>query len=227
MIPSTLAGVVAFLIFVAPGVPWAEHVERHQSWRRIDGSFRQISRGAIWSTWFSVPSALLTILGLRLVAPGRLSALDRWLVQGQRPSGADVIVAVIAGFCELILAYGIMLLAWKTLSSKLYGPPSASTKSAWEEHIRKGEELARVFVSDGTSWFGQVAEFSTMNEWTAREIVLQDPVHVDSEGGSLWQASGKLVLPSAVITGVMIDTPEGESEDETLLELPPPVEGLE
>jgi hypothetical protein len=196
------------LVFVAPGIPWSERVERRQSWRRNEATFRQISRGVVWSAWFSLPATLITLLGLRLVAPSEFAGIRSWTLGGAHPTGWTVITVTAAAFVELLIALAIMRLVWIVLANRLYGTTDATAKSAWELFLKHDNQSARVFLSDGTSWVGPVRAFSTDNEWANREVVLTDPRRVDANGVAGPAAEGRIIIPSSEISGVLVDGEE-------------------
>lgn len=197
-----MASIIAFLVFVAPGIPWSERVEGRQSWRKEDGTFRQISKGVIWSAWFSLPATALTLLLMRCLIPTQLSELRAWLLAGGKLHGWNVVSLLGAAYLELLVAWGFMNVAWRLFASRLYGNTDASSRSAWETFLHHDDELVRVMLTDGRSCIGTVLAFSTDNEWSFRELVVATPVLVDKDGSVGKPFEGVLILPSISIIGV-------------------------
>lgn len=210
MVPTSLSAVVAFLILVAPGVPWTEKVRQHQSWRKSDSAFREIARVILWSIWGSLPATLLTGAALYVVYRPGYRDIRQWFLTDKPPNVTTLVVGIICGMVELVLAMAILEGIWWKLSTRLYGPTSTSQVSAWEQFLTKSSPAdvvsAQVILSDGTSWLGEVQAFSTDNEWSDREIVLANAAHasIDPGGSPGPTRPGHLVIPSAAIVGLQV-----------------------
>jgi hypothetical protein len=206
MVPTSLSAVVAFLIFVAPGIPWAERVQSQQSWRTTDSAFREVGRGVLWSIWFSLPATAITIGLLAAVSQTWLKDENRWFVSGHPPNGTTLVVATVAGLVELSIALTIMRVTWRLLSTPVYGGKVASRESAWTTLLTPqaegGHVSARVSLTDGSAWIGAVRGFSNDNAWGDREIILLNPCQVTRLGVVGPINPGHLVIPSAVIEAV-------------------------
>ncbi len=202
MVPTNRSAIIAFLIFVAPGIPWAERVQQRQSWRSNDSTFREIGRGVLWSILCSLPATLVTAALLYEFDRNGYRDLRQWFLSGRPPNIATLFVATVCGFVELLIAIGILRLYWKFLANLLYGPLESSRASAWQQFLAKTSPddvvSAQVIVTDGSSWIGQVQAYSTDNAWEDREIVLSNAARADLDpsGGKGPIRPGHLVIPS-------------------------------
>jgi hypothetical protein len=135
-----------------------------------------------------------------------LNLLTSWFLTGHPPSGTALIVGVGASLVELTFALLLMAVTWAVLAPRLYGEHPGKRDSAWVVFLTQPTPAvhvpARVFLTDGTSWVGQVCGFTADNEWANREIALLNPLRADAKGSRGPVLPGTIIIPAEMIAGV-------------------------
>lgn len=185
MTPSSWFTVLAFFLFVAPGLLY-DLCSAHKRIKRRESTFTEISRVALVSTLCS--SVAMGVL----VLTGALA--KKWwnkqpfpnpgaLVRGGSAYVADHFTALVWA-CALGLVVSLataLLLFWATHFKET---ATIAYRSAWQVVFRdhKPDTATAVYVRiklrDGTVWRGRVAQYSPDMELADREIVLSHPIAV-------------------------------------------------
>ncbi|MGW5441433.1 DUF6338 family protein [Nocardia asteroides] len=192
MTPNSWLTILAFFLFIAPGLLF-DWISAYRKVPRRESAFAEISRVALVSTGCSV-AALVTIL--------LFAALFNWRdwkpfpvpsAMLKQPSTyiADNLVRV--SVTMIVIAALALTFAW-ALSEIVYrgGKGQVFYESAWHRAFkvhRPDNALVhvRVVLTDGTIWSGCLLDFSPDMEVADRELVLQPPimckpVHRDPQG---------------------------------------------
>lgn len=211
--PSTGFSILAFFLFVAPGLLY-DLMSAQKRIRRRESTFTEISRVALVSTACSV-IALVVLVILSAIA----GIWDKHplpdvaaMIHGGTTYVADHVAAVsFAWTLGLIVSIGVAVGAF----AFVYRGDEAtiSYTSAWRSVLRDGLPTptpsvhVRAKLQDGTIWFGQVADYSPDMEVADREIVLCPPIAIRKEGGTLTPLDGKwarVVLPGPEIVSLAV-----------------------
>jgi hypothetical protein len=157
VIPQTAAALLAFLFLVAPGIVFENLRERRRP-TFDQTTFREVSRLALASLWFSVLSLVL-LAGLRAGVPAIMPDPGRWLREGNRYVQSNYQVVGWFFLAEVLIAIGLAA-AWSWWLGR--GKTSDIRRiSAWYKVFRHlpptgSEPFVRVFVEGGTEYYGKV-----------------------------------------------------------------------
>ncbi|WP_416567331.1 DUF6338 family protein [Nocardia testacea] len=182
MTPNTLLGIVAFFLFVAPGL----YYDRKSARLRVkppESVFGEISRVALVSTFCSLPALLL--LGVVAVVAGRrgwtwFPDLRALFKQGNSTYYADNLIQVsvtVVATAAVALLTAELWFRWVHRNDK----GVMTFESSWREVLRVKAPAgtvahARISMKDGSIWTGRVDAFSRGTELADREIVLAPPI---------------------------------------------------
>jgi len=187
MIPTGVASVIAFIFFVAPGLAWELLVERRRP-GITESTFREASRAALASTPFSVVSSAAVLIVAWRVNPAWTHDLSSWAVSGNAQSGQVIVIASCVALAELVLALLLVLLAWWAVADNWYGTARSHRRNTWDLvlNAKKGEEkIATIRLTGGMTYRGRVVAFSNDLAWQEREILLESPLFIVRDDGTL------------------------------------------
>jgi hypothetical protein len=210
MIPSSLATVVGFLFFVAPGLLFELLLGRRRP-TKVESAFGEASRVALFSAPFTIVSTAAVVLVVHHLNQHWLDLIVQWSTTGKPPSAGAMIAAALLALIEVALAcIGVLVVsliaAWKLRKRKF------TPKSAWSYSLTPpagSSTIVTVITTDGTQYRGQVLGFSPDLPWEEREITLCQPLSVlrDKELSPLPEQFLLLHSSSiASISAVWIDT---------------------
>lgn len=211
MTPTTWFTIVAFFLFVAPGLLFDLLSARKRVQRR-ESVFSEISRIALVSTFSSVVGALSVVLFGLLTARFNsdiLPSASEILIRGTPYIAENLTSLIITAACvvliSLITSWVSVYVIYKNYESGI------SYTSAWQLMLRVDKPdnscaHARIRLSDGTTWFGRVAHFSPDSELVDREIILCPPMAVKrgDELKPLPQKWHRVSLKGADITSLAV-----------------------
>lgn len=211
MVPSSLWGVVFFVVLVAPGLVLDHLRHRHRA-RVGESPFRELARVVLTS---------LVCSGVAFVA---LAALDEVLpdsaIVGPRATvGLDAEFArtnfwqLLVGLVSFVTISIGLAVAWHWRTKP--DDPPLTPKPAWEKVFRSDNPTAqapvlRIRLRSGTIVLGTLAEYTKAYELDDRELVLAAPLWVGSDDESLravdaaWQ---RMVVAGADIETILVQYP--------------------
>lgn len=179
MIPSSLATVIGFVFFVAPGLLFEMLLDRRRP-TKVESAFREASRVALFSTPFTIVSAAAVVVVMHNVDQHWLDLAIQWSTTGKPPNGGAIIAVAVMALVEVSLACtGVVaasLVAVWRLKGRKFTP-----LSAWSYSLTPpagSSTIATVTTTDGTQYRGQVLGFSPDLPWEEREITLCQPLSV-------------------------------------------------
>ncbi len=204
MIPTTWLAVLLFLITVSPGMLFDLLGAR----RRVgtaESAFREISRIALGSLAFT-GIATLVLVGVRAIAP-QLFLDPRGLILGGNIYLADhytQVLAVIAA--EAVVAHALAFSLHKYFARR--DGETIRKVSAWSQAFKHdvpaGHAVyARVRLTDGVVYTGQVAKFSADLPLEDRELLLAPPLASKIGTGTL--TSLPATYQRVIIRGPSVD----------------------
>lgn len=209
MLLNSATAVVAFVVFVAPGVVWSWLAERRRA-ALPRSSAVEAGLLAVTSVAFSLP-ALLTTFGIIWVFDRDLSSVDSWLT-GDTPTARRVAGA--AGTLVVLLVLSLLLVAvvYRTVGPKLLGARRLNMVSAWtdvlDESCPEGcEPMAELRLKDGSTVRGIVGPYTRDHELADRELILGPPIVHEHEGKltfGLRPSPDRLVVSGLDITSMSI-----------------------
>lgn len=223
---NTWFSILAFFVFVAPGVLYDLLSARKRVQRR-ESTFTEISRIALASTWCSL-AALLFLISVGVVAglwdkqpfPDPLALMDG----GTKYLSQHLAAVTWAAFLGIFVSFIVAILSAVIIHRKKKS--AISYVSSWLIVLRKDRpnESSTVHVraklKDGTTWFGKVAHYSPDHEVSDRDLVLCPPLATRSaaENSSIeeWPAKWtRVILPGSEIVSLAVsygpaDEPAGE-----------------
>lgn len=181
MIPTTVATLVGFLLFVAPGLLWEMLVERRKP-NKDESAFREASRVAVVSAPFSTAAVAATLALAYWLQRQWLSDVTTWIRTGRPPTNASVLVGAVLAVVELAITGALLAVAWWLLSDRLYGTGKLLDESAWTFALKKGSDgqvvRASVHLLSGDQLLGSVLSFTPDHPWADRELTLGQPLSV-------------------------------------------------
>jgi hypothetical protein len=177
MVPSTWLALLLFLFVVSPGILFdLLATRRHVS--AAESAFREIGRVVLGSLGFtSVAVALLLIV--RAVVPPAMPDPRALISGGTGYFAAHYALIFIAIGAEAVLAHGMAYLLHKRLAAR--GGETIRPMSAWskvfKDTVPKDHAVyARIRMTDGAVFIGQVLHFTADLPLADREIVLTRPM---------------------------------------------------
>lgn len=206
MIPSTTGAVLAFFLFVAPGLLFDLLAARRRA-GVPETTFREVSRVVLASTAFSgLAVALLALPGLGL--PPTRRWIYSWLwgrvdVSATQPTVLATMLAVATVACAL---------AWATHWHLSRGASALRQTSAWSQVFRTdapsgSAPYLRVKTASGSTYTGFVGSYTPNLEVSGRELVLVPPLWSAAPGKPLEAVTGwsRIVLRGDEIAVLMVD----------------------
>ncbi|MEV6258396.1 DUF6338 family protein [Nocardia sp. NPDC051911] len=189
MTPSTWLTVIAFFLFVAPGLLF-DQLSAQRKVKRRESTFTEISRVAGVSTICSgVAFLLFAVFGA--VCTWRkwklLPVPSAMIKQGSNYVADNLTKVAISSAVFVALS---LLAAWLLFEFVHHGNKAkVYYDSAWRlmmrEHAPESASVhVRATLSDGTVWFGRVHDYSPDLEAADRELVLQPPIAVKPKSDS-------------------------------------------
>lgn len=187
MTPDGWGSALAFLLFVAPGIVF-DLLSRRRRAGVDESAFREASRVALSSLVFSLLAALLVVprasrspivvRAARAVEAGGLSWLSS---EGLALLGVAVAQLVLS----CVLAFG-----WHSVLRLIGHGGNIVLGSAWTRVFRldlpddhEGYVLAK--LTSGAVWAGRVLSFSPDLELDHRELVLGQPLSIETASGDM------------------------------------------
>lgn len=203
MIPGTVATLVSFVLFVAPGLLWELLVARRKP-TKDESAFREVSRIAVVSAPFSALAVAATLLLARAVHAPWISQLTSWVRTGQPPTNSIMLVGAVLVVVELVIAGSLLGLTWLLFGTRIYGEATLLEESAWTFALRKpkdsDEVWATVRLQSGDRVRGRVLSFTADFKWADREVTLGAPLSVLASDGMIHPLYDQcLVIPAASI----------------------------
>ncbi|MCM6784922.1 DUF6338 family protein [Nocardia sp. CDC159] len=172
---------LAFFLFVAPGLLFDQLSARKRVKRR-ESTFTEISRVALISTVCSVTATAL-LAGAAAVMAWRgwkpFPVPSSLITQGSRYVADHVVPTAVTSLVFVVLSLLVSWVLFLLLHRKHKG--GISYTSTWRQVMRvrapEGTEVhVRAGMSDGSVWFGRVAEYSPDLEVADRELILAQPL---------------------------------------------------
>jgi hypothetical protein len=206
VIPSTTGAVVAFFLFVAPGLLFDLLAAR----RRVgvpETAFREASRVVLASTAFTL------LAGVVLGAAGlALSPVRRWLSQWL--TGRAVIDPTQPVVLVMLVAVALVAcaLAWGTHWHLSKGGSPLRQTSAWSQVFRSdappgSAPYVRVKTISGSTYMGFLGSYTPNLEADGRELVLVPPLWSAPPGEPSGPVHGwsRIVLQGDQIAVLMVE----------------------
>jgi hypothetical protein len=178
MVPTTWLSLLLFLFVVSPGVLF-DLLESRRRVSAAESTFREIGRVVLGSLGFTVIALALLLLA-RLFVPHQLPDPKALITGGGTYFASHYALMFAAIGAETVLAHGIAYLLHVALA-KRSGGDTIRQMSAWSkvfrsELPRKHAVYARLRLSNGTVFSGQVAHFTADLPLADREIILTRPL---------------------------------------------------
>ncbi|GAA3840820.1 hypothetical protein GCM10022226_74120 [Sphaerisporangium flaviroseum] len=187
MAPSTWAGVVVFILVIAPGLLFDLLSERRRA-GRSESSFREISRVVLASLVFT-GLAIMILLAVRVRLPDLLADPERWLREGTPYAMANLHRIMGSLATEMVISLGMVIIVHLVLSWRQGGAtiaPVSTWTQVFKRECPKGHEAhVRVSLTSGAVYTGLVAHFSPDLEVADRELVLAPPMGARAGEGPL------------------------------------------
>jgi hypothetical protein len=208
VIPSGVAAVWTFILFVVPGLVFELLVERRVPEKK-GSTFKEASRVAIVSTPFSAAAIALVLVVAWAIDHHWLDLLTRWFTSGRPRTSEAIMVAAVGAVAELAVALGLLTLFWKLCGDWLYGTHHLRWESAWAFALGDPKDSnkrteATVVLTSGRCYRGVVASFTIDRELANRELVLEQAfgrkiceVHPDGTEAQL--CDKYIIMPGSVI----------------------------
>ena len=217
MIPSTVATLISFVVFVAPGILWDMLVARRKP-SKTESAFHEVSRIALFSTPFSAFGVASTMSLIYVAHRPWLSQLASWIRNGRPPTSASIVLGAVLVVVELLFAGGALTLTWWQLAPHIYGTATVREESAWTYALKKPAEAdevwATVRLTSGDSVRGRVLAFTSDFGWADRELTLGEPLSVIRADRTVLPLFDQfIVLPAASIEYVAAMIPPRTAVD--------------
>lgn len=194
MLPTTVVGIVLFLVFLLPGFTFALSRERHRPVRRLS-AFRETA----WTVLASSVAFLIAV-GLFLVcaliwAPvsslGRAALSNPEAYFAEHPLWSIGVVGgyiAVAGVLSWIAGSPAPRIIWRKIrKSDVIDPAASSWWVLFEQHPTL-EKLVGVTLTDGTWIGGTLRSWSRDAEESAdRDLTIQAPIFIRNPGSKKTQ----------------------------------------
>lgn len=216
MIPSTTGAVLAFFLFVAPGLLFDLLAAKRRA-GVPETSFREASRVVLASTLFTGSSALLLTVPCLAVASAR-----RWIsgwLKGETTLSPTQPAVLLAMLVVALTACGIAALVhWRLARS---GSPLRQV-STWTQAFRAdvpsgSAPYVRVKTTSGSTYTGFIGSYTPDLEASGRELVLVPPLWSAAPGKTLdaVPAWSRIILRGDEVSVLMVDyRPDPNSSSE-------------
>lgn len=185
MLIEGLGTLVAFVVFVAPGVLWtwlAEH--RRATTERSD--VMDVALIALTSVIFSLPSGLLAVLLSYNWHLGNKRLIDAWFDNGVN-TGDELTRLSLVLLVQLGLSVVLVLASFKLLSARIFGDLWILRDSHWTHELEKLPEnphlYAEVRIDDNVHVRGVVGSMSEQFDQEKRELTLLPPIRIETDDG--------------------------------------------
>lgn len=185
MVPESVGALLAFLLFVAPGILFELRRARRLP-EREQTAFFEISRVALASVVLSGASICILVL-VRMLWPLLMPDPSAWFALGTKEYLAQNHgVVARALLLELAIAGLLAFVADRALTRRTDG--AMRDQPGWfamfREWAPKGCVVhASVTMKDGTIYAGRVTGYSTHRDLARRELALGQPAFVRGSGG--------------------------------------------
>jgi hypothetical protein len=173
VIPQTVAALLAFLLFVLPGLVF--ELRRERRWpQRGDTPFREVSRVVLASSSFSA-LALLILIGVRIWSPALMPDPEAWLREPKRYVPAHYPMVVAFAFTQGALSTGLAALAERLTARGR--EPTIRAVSAWFRVLRMvvptgKAPFVHVVLDSGVEYYGWVEGYTSDLSVDDRELEL-------------------------------------------------------
>lgn len=208
MVPSSLWGVIFFVVLVAPGLLLDYLQHRHRA-RVGESSFREIARVVLTSLVCS-GIAFVALAVVAEVLPGSVIAGPRDIIAVDADFARDRFwQLVLAMFLFVAVSCGLATTwcVWRKPSG-----PRLTPQPAWEKVFRTDNPTAqapvlRIHLRSGTAIVGTLADYTKAYDLDDRELVLAAPLWIGVEGQPLepadiaWQ---RLVVAGADVENILV-----------------------
>jgi hypothetical protein len=218
MIPSGISTVIAFVLFIVPGLLWELLYERRNP-ELDESAFREASRVALVSTPFSILSVGLVLAFAAGLNLHWIDLLSKWVISGKPQSGEAITVLALMTLAELAVASLLVATAWWRLADDLYGPKrTIIRRNAWDFALghrdATKEAFATVRTSDGFEFRGKVLGYSNDLKMADREISLGTPISSRKLGEAfVTMTETNVVIASSNIVAISsLYVPKGVAE---------------
>lgn len=210
MIPTTWLALILFLLVVSPGL-FFDLLAARRRVGTVESAFREIGRVAMGSLGFTLVT-LLAVLGLRQLFP-RLFLDPHALILTGNTYLADhygdvVLTIVVAASVSHALAFGLhKRLAMR--DGETIRKVSVWSK-AFKQDVPDGHAVfARVRLSSGIVYTGQIENFSPEIPVADRELLLTKPLAVKFDAGSeltsLPDAYSRVIVPGSEVEVIAVE----------------------
>ena len=209
MIPQAVVALASFLFLVAPGLTY-ELLREHSRPPRAETAFREASRVALGSLYFTLLAAGILALG-RFLTPSLLPDPGEWLQSGAAYITNHYQLIVSAAVAQVLLACSLATAAawWRNRAT----PGVIRPVSGWFRVLREWRQaneqvVAMVTLQDGDRYFGVVKSYSPELQLEDRELILQGPLAYQSPDDEEPIGFGKqwayIVLPASSIQYLVV-----------------------
>jgi len=187
VIPQTLATVVTFFAFIAPGLLWNIRRERREQALQ-QTAFREAGQTALVSTVFTALSSL-ALVGLGQVRPGLLPDFGALLTRGSDYVAANIGSLLVAALIEVALACGLAVTV-EAIDSRRRSLGGLTDlpfmfRIFREQRPQGTTPWLRVRTKDGTDFWGYVGSYTLADKPADGQIQLVGPKLTIREKGEV------------------------------------------
>ncbi|MCU1362774.1 MAG: putative rane protein [Acidimicrobiaceae bacterium] len=189
MVPSTLNGVVLFLVFLMPGVAFALMRERHRPVRRLS-AFRETAFAVLVSTAWVV-LALSIVFFVQLAQPPVHRTLTELVTKSSKFLDHNVSLVLGVTLAYLVIATSISAFLGSVVFQRViqrarHGAPDPTSSAWWIlfEQQPDHDKILSIILEDGTWLSGTLLSWSKDSDDSPdRELTIRDPMQYRSAKG--------------------------------------------
>jgi len=189
MVPSTLNGVVLFLVFLMPGVAFALMRERHRPVRRLS-VFRETAFAVLVSTAWVV-LALGIVFFVQLAQPSVHRALVHLVTKPSKffDNNVTLILGLMLGYLFVSTAVSALLgsAAFQHVIETARPGAADPSSSAWWilfDKYPEHDKVLSIVLEDGSWLSGTLMSWSRDSDDSQdRELTIREPMHYRSANG--------------------------------------------
>jgi hypothetical protein len=178
-IPGTFGELVAFILFLAPGVLWNQL--RH-SWKAPAerSTFQEISVVALFGTAFTSVSTAATLAVAHGINRVYYSNVENLLDGKTQLSAVGLTFPVVLAAVELVFSCLLVVVVFLFTRKGIYGPQEPQ-RTAWQQVLDDerpdgASAFGIVELVDGSEWRGEVVAHSLTGPPEDRYLILGTPI---------------------------------------------------
>lgn len=176
MISQTLAALLAFLVFVVPGLAFELLRERRRPILE-ETAFREASRVGLTSILFT-RTALLILSMVRTLHPSWVVDPANWLTSGNRYVAQNL--PLVATTTAVLLVISLLLAVMTDFTFRRRAPGHITTGSIWFAVFRQhrppgGHPWVHLGLVDETEIWGYAGDYTPSESLDNRELLLKQP----------------------------------------------------